>query len=209
MSAADRIVVRLPRTPARATSGRSPGSASRSRSCRTSLACRGRWHQAPWVSGVVIIQPRGPGHAKLRLELKRAWERDPVEQFEADVHVTEPCPARPQVAQSRWLVWLSARRYDPLMSTSSPDLDRARLRAIAASDRPLGPAECAERARRAGELIGPGRLARDSGGEAVLLWRDEHSEAWLNRWWQRRDTGYHDHSGSCAGVYVISGRVWH
>ena len=113
------------------------------------------------------------------------------------------------MAQSRWLVWLSARRYDPLMSTSSPDLDRARLRAIAASDRPLGPADCAERAQRAGELIGPGRLARDSGGEAVLLWRDEHSEAWLNRWWQRRDTGYHDHSGSCAGVYVISGRVWH
>jgi hypothetical protein len=94
------------------------------------------------------------------------------------------------------------------MSTSSPDLDRARLRAIAATDRPLEPAECAERARLAGELIVPGQLTQDSTGEAVLLWREEHSEAWLNLW-QPRDTGYHDHSGSCVGVYVISGRVWH
>ena len=95
------------------------------------------------------------------------------------------------------------------MSTSLPDFDRARLRAIAASDRPLEPAECAQRARLAGELIVPGQLTQDSAGEAVLLWRDEHSEAWLNLWWQHRDTGYHDHSGSGVGVYVISGRVWH
>ncbi len=39
---------------------------------------------------VVIIQPRGPGHAQLRLELKRSWERNPIEQFEADVQVTGP-----------------------------------------------------------------------------------------------------------------------
>ena len=31
------------------------------------------------------------------------------------------------------------------------------------------------------------------------------SEAWLNLWWQPRDTGYHDHDGSCVGVYVIEG----
>src|SRR5258708_36678291 len=43
---------------------------------------------------------------------------------------------------------------------------------------------------------------------AVLLWRDEHSEAWLNLWWQPRDTGYHDHTGSCVGVHVIAGRAW-
>ena len=45
---------------------------------------------APGTAGerVVIIQPRGPGHAKLCLELKRSWEHDLVEQFEADVHVT-------------------------------------------------------------------------------------------------------------------------
>jgi hypothetical protein len=55
------------------------------------------------------------------------------------------------------------------MSTSSPDLDQARLRAIAASDRPLEPPECTRRARLAGELIGPGQFRQDSSGEAVLL----------------------------------------
>jgi hypothetical protein len=95
------------------------------------------------------------------------------------------------------------------MSTPAPDLDRARLRAIAASDGPLQPAECAERARLAAELVAAGQFSRDGSGAAVLLWRDEHSEAWLNLCWQPRDTGYHDHSGSGVGVYVISGRVWH
>jgi hypothetical protein len=87
-------------------------------------------------------------------------------------------------------------------------LDTARLRAIAASDRPLAPHECAERARLAAALIDPGRLDRSGPGEAVLLWRDEHSEAWLNLWWQPRDTGYHDHTGSGVGVHVIEGRAW-
>jgi len=41
----------------------------------------------------------------------------------------------------------------------------------------------------------------------VLLWRDEHSEAWLNLWWRSRDTGYHDHTDSCVGVHVIEGRA--
>jgi hypothetical protein len=35
------------------------------------------------------------------------------------------------------------------MGTPSEELDSARLRAIAASDRPLAPHECAERARMA------------------------------------------------------------
>jgi hypothetical protein len=96
----------------------------------------------------------------------------------------------------------------PFMGTSSGGLDSARLRAIAASDRPLAPHECAERARLAAALIEPGRLDRSGPGEAVLLWRDEHSEAWLNLWWQPRDTGYHDHTGSCVGVHVIDGRAW-
>ena len=95
------------------------------------------------------------------------------------------------------------------MSTSLPDSDRARLREIAASDGPLAPHECAERARLAGAVVGLGQFDQRGSGEAVLLWRDENSEAWLNLWWQHRDTGYHDHSGSCVGVYVISGRVWH
>ena len=88
------------------------------------------------------------------------------------------------------------------------DLDGSRLRAIAESSRPLAPQECAERARLAAALIEPGRLDRDGPGEAVLLWRDDHSEAWLNLWWQPRDTGYHDHDGSGVGVYVIAGRAW-
>src|SRR5262249_34691112 len=83
-----------------------------------------------------------------------------------------------------------------------------RLRAIAARGGPLAPQECAARARLAAALIEPGRLARSGPGEAVLLWRDEHSEAWLNLWWQPRDTGYHDHTGSCVGVHVIEGRAW-
>lgn len=88
------------------------------------------------------------------------------------------------------------------------DLDGAPLQAIAASDRPLVPRECAERARRAAALIELERLDRSGPGEAILLWRNEHSEAWLNLWWQPRDTGYHDHDGSCVGVYVIAGRAW-
>jgi hypothetical protein len=95
------------------------------------------------------------------------------------------------------------------MDTLGQDLDRARLRAIAESSRPLAPQECAERARLAAALIEPGRLDRSGPGEAVLLWRDDHSEAWLNLWWQPRDTGYHDHTGSCVGVYVLAGRAWH
>jgi Cysteine dioxygenase type I len=94
------------------------------------------------------------------------------------------------------------------MGTPSGELDSARLRAIAASDRPLAPDECAERARRAAALVERDRLDHSGPGEAVLLWRDEHSEAWLNLWWQPRDTGYHDHTGSCVGVHVIEGRAW-
>jgi hypothetical protein len=48
-------------------------------------------------------------------------------------------------------------------------------------------------------------LDRESSGDAVLLWRSESSEAWLNLWWQPRDTGYHDHDGSAVGVYVLEG----
>jgi hypothetical protein len=94
------------------------------------------------------------------------------------------------------------------MGVPTADLDETRLREIAGSDRPLTPDECAERARLAAVLIDPERLDRDGSGEAVLLWRDDHSEAWLNLWWQPRDTGYHDHDGSCVGVYVLAGRAW-
>jgi len=94
------------------------------------------------------------------------------------------------------------------MDATLGQLDGARLRAIAVTDRPLLPHECAERARRTAALIELERLDHSGSGEAVLLWRDKHSEAWLNLWWQPRDTGYHDHDGSCVGVYVIAGRAW-
>jgi hypothetical protein len=71
--------------------------------------------------------------------------------------------------------------------------------------RAAGAARMFRAARQAARLIEPGRLDRSGPGEVVLLWRDEHSEAWLNLWWQPRDTGYQDHSGSCVGVHVIEG----
>lgn len=74
--------------------------------------------------------------------------------------------------------------------------------------RRLTPEECADRARRAAELVDLSEIDRTSAGEALLLWREQHSEAWLNLWWEPRDTGYHDHDGSCVGVHVIEGRAW-
>jgi hypothetical protein len=72
-------------------------------------------------------------------------------------------------------------------------------------DRPLTPPECEELARRAAAFVAVGSLDRGGPGGSVVLWRNEHSEAWLNTWWAPRDTGYHDHEGSCVGVYVIEG----
>ncbi len=64
-----------------------------------------------------------------------------------------------------------------------------------------------ELARTAGGFVEPGSREGDGDGSAELLWRDDHSEAWLNRWWESRDTGFHDHGGSCVGVHVLEGRV--
>jgi hypothetical protein len=33
-------------------------------------------------------------------------------------------------------------------------------------------------------------IDRTGVGDAALLWRNESSEAWLNQWWQPRDTGF-------------------
>ncbi len=54
----------------------------------------------------------------------------------------------------------AARVRSSSMGTPLQDLDKARLRAIADSNRPLAPQECAERARLAAALIEPGRLDR-------------------------------------------------
>lgn len=71
----------------------------------------------------------------------------------------------------------------------------------------LTPAECAERARRAAADFDTGTLPREGPGSYLLLWADEGSIAWLNTWWEGRDTGYHDHDGSAVGIHVLEGRV--
>ncbi|MDH4176201.1 MAG: hypothetical protein OEW31_02800 [Thermoleophilia bacterium] len=82
-----------------------------------------------------------------------------------------------------------------------------RFEGLGAGDRPLTPEQCAERARAAAALVDLAALDSSGAGGATLLWRTEHSEAWLNTWWQPRDTGYHDHGGSCVGVHVLAGRA--
>jgi hypothetical protein len=62
-----------------------------------------------------------------------------------------------------------------------------------------------DRAERAAMALDLAALDRTSAGDALLLWRSDASEAWLNLWWQPRDTGFHDHDGSSVGVYVIEG----
>lgn len=90
---------------------------------------------------------------------------------------------------------------------SQPGLvtDRAMLESLASDVEPLTPAQCMEHAQRAALALDVSALDRERAGDAVLLWRSNSSEAWLNLWWQTRDTGYHDHDGSCVGVYVIEG----
>jgi hypothetical protein len=73
--------------------------------------------------------------------------------------------------------------------------------------RALEPDECAALARAAAALIDLGELDRSGSGTARLLWRTPHSEAWLNTWWEARDTGFHDHDGSCVGVHVLAGKA--
>ena len=75
-------------------------------------------------------------------------------------------------------------------------IDRAELELLASGSAPLTPLECMERAERAARALDVSALDRASAGDAVLLWRGEASEAWLNLWWRARDTGYHDHDGS-------------
>ena len=86
-------------------------------------------------------------------------------------------------------------------------IDATRLEALAAHVHDLGPDECAALARAAAELVDLASLDRTGEGSFELLWRSAHSEAWLNTWWEPRDTGFHDHGGSCVGVYVLEGHA--
>jgi hypothetical protein len=85
--------------------------------------------------------------------------------------------------------------------------DQARFQALALRDHDLSPDECMELARAAAELVDVDALERVGDGSFELLWRDDHSEGWLNLWWASRDTGFHDHGGSCVGVHVLAGRA--
>ena len=85
------------------------------------------------------------------------------------------------------------------------DLDR--IGGPPLSDHDLTPEECVALARSAAERVDLSTLERGGEGSFELLWRDEHSEAWLNTWWEPRDTGFHDHGGSCVGVHVLEGRA--
>ena len=88
---------------------------------------------------------------------------------------------------------------------NEPVIDRDRIEALTRVDRDLAPEECAALARSAAQLVDLAGLERGGEGSFELLWRDEHSEGWLNTWWEPRDTGFHDHGGSCVGVYVLEG----
>jgi hypothetical protein len=84
-------------------------------------------------------------------------------------------------------------------------IDHPALEGLAAAVGPLTAEQCMTRARQAAAIIDTANLDRTGPGDALLLWRNDSSEAWLNLWWQPRDTGYHDHDGSCVGVHVIEG----
>lgn len=45
---------------------------------------------APGAAGqrIVTVRPRGTGRARLVMQLRRAWESEPIEQFELEVDVT-------------------------------------------------------------------------------------------------------------------------
>jgi hypothetical protein len=86
-------------------------------------------------------------------------------------------------------------------------LDRSSLESLDVPERDLSADECAEVARRTAALVDAAALERNGDGFFELLWRSAHSEAWLNCWWDSRDTGFHDHGGSCVGVLVVDGRA--
>jgi mannose-6-phosphate isomerase-like protein (cupin superfamily) len=51
---------------------------------------------------------------------------------------------------------------------------------------------------------------RDVPGSArsyELIWADAHVNAWIIRWSDDADTGFHDHDGSSAGIVVLEGAV--
>jgi len=52
-------------------------------------------------------------------------------------------------------------------------------------------------------------LVRDDGDGRVYetIWSDEHVNAWVIRWSENSDTGFHDHDVSASGIVVVEGSV--
>jgi hypothetical protein len=71
----------------------------------------------------------------------------------------------------------------------------------------LSAQECAALAQRAAAHVNVDTLPRNGDSKSVVLWEDEDCVAWLNVELDERDTGYHDHDGSAAGIYVLGGCV--
>ena len=78
---------------------------------------------------------------------------------------------------------------------------------LGAAEHVLGAQECAAVAARAAALVDRESLDRAGDGTTTMLWRNAVCEAWLNTWWEARDSGFHDHDGSCGGVFVLEGTV--
>ena len=71
----------------------------------------------------------------------------------------------------------------------------------------LSPDECAALAGRAAARVNVAGLPTTGASQSVVLWQDKDCVAWLNVVLDGRDTGFHDHDGSAAGVHVLGGSV--
>jgi quercetin dioxygenase-like cupin family protein len=71
----------------------------------------------------------------------------------------------------------------------------------------LSPDECGALAGRAAARVNVAGLPTTGTSQSVVLWQDEDCVAWLNVVLDGRDTGFHDHDGSAAGVHVLRGSV--
>jgi quercetin dioxygenase-like cupin family protein len=80
---------------------------------------------------------------------------------------------------------------------------------IGVPDRVLSPEECFDAGERAAANVDLAEHVIEDPHQRIFerLWQNDHSEAWLVSFWEPKDTGYHDHSASSGGIYVIEGRV--
>ena len=85
-------------------------------------------------------------------------------------------------------------RPDPLRRLSRP------------AEHDLSPDECAALARSCSRARRPLRRSTAAApGRSSSSGATTTPRRWLNTWWEPRDTGFHDHGGSCVGVHVLEG----